>query len=77
MTWLSYLQGGHHGRALSLVGNVSGVGDPGAPHRISPRPLLMVAVERDQIVPNEEMVEAFAVAKAPKKLVWLPRHLGH
>jgi len=46
-------------------------------HRISPRPLLMLAVERDQIVPNEETVEAFAEAKEPKKLVWLPRRLGH
>ncbi|MDP6342886.1 MAG: alpha/beta fold hydrolase [Alphaproteobacteria bacterium] len=46
-------------------------------HRLSPRPLLMLAVERDQIVPNEETVEAFAAAGEPKKLVWLPRHLSH
>ena len=46
-------------------------------HRVSPRPLLMLAVERDQIVPNEETVEAFAEAKEPKKLIWLPRRLGH
>ena len=45
--------------------------------RISPRPLLMLAIERDQIVPNEETISAFADAKEPKKLVWLPRHLGH
>ncbi len=46
-------------------------------HRISPRPLLMLAVKRDQIVPNEETVEAFTDAGEPKKLVWLPRRLGH
>jgi pimeloyl-ACP methyl ester carboxylesterase len=52
--------------------------DPqGVIQRIAPRPLLMIAVERDQIVPNEETVEAFAEAGEPKKLVWLPRHLGH
>lgn len=45
--------------------------------RVSPRPLLLLAVERDQIVPNEETVEAFAAAGEPKKLVWLPRRLGH
>jgi hypothetical protein len=45
--------------------------------RISPRPLLMLAVERDQIVPNEETTSAFAEAGEPKKLVWLPRALGH
>ena len=52
--------------------------DPqGVIHNISPRPLLMLAVERDQIVPNEETVEAFGQANEPKKLVWLPRRLGH
>jgi uncharacterized protein len=45
--------------------------------RVSPRPLLMIAVERDQIVPNEETTEAFARAGEPKKLVWLPRETGH
>lgn len=45
--------------------------------KISPRPLLLLAVERDQIVPNEETIAAFAQAKEPKKLVWLPRRLGH
>ena len=28
-------------------------------------------------MPNEETVEAFGAAKEPKKLVWLPRRLGH
>ena len=52
--------------------------DPqGVIHRLSPRPLLMLAVERDQIVPNEETHGAFAEAGEPKKLVWLPRRLGH
>jgi hypothetical protein len=52
--------------------------DPqGVIQHIAPRPLLMMAVERDQIVPNEETLEAFAEAREPKKLVWLPRHLGH
>lgn len=52
--------------------------DPqGVIDRISPRPLLMLAVERDQIVPNEETIAAFVDAKEPKKLAWLPRHLGH
>lgn len=46
-------------------------------HQISPRPLLMLAVERDQIVPNEETVEAFSEAGEPKELVWLPRELTH
>jgi len=45
--------------------------------RISPRPLLMIAVEREQIVPNEETTEAYAAAGEPKKLVWLPRRYGH
>jgi len=45
--------------------------------KVSPRPLLMIAVERDQIVPNEETHAAFAAANEPKKLVWLPRQLGH
>jgi len=45
--------------------------------RISPRPILFLAVERDQIVPNEETTEAFAAAGEPKKLIWLPRELGH
>jgi len=46
-------------------------------HKLSPRPLLMLAVERDQIVPNEETDAAFAAAGEPKKLVWLPRHISH
>ncbi len=46
-------------------------------HRIRPRPLLMMAVARGQIGANEETVEAFAEAKEPKKLVWLPRRIGH
>jgi hypothetical protein len=52
--------------------------DPqGVIDRISPRPLLMLAVERDQIVPNEETAEAFARAGEPKRLVWLPRPVTH
>jgi len=46
-------------------------------HKISPRPVLMLAVERDQIVPNEETLAAYAAAGEPKKLVWLPRRLSH
>ena len=40
-------------------------------HRISPRPLLMLAVERDQIVPNEETTEEHFNA-APSGLQPLP-----
>ena len=45
--------------------------------RIHPRPLLMIAAERDQIVPNEETVGGFEAAREPKQLVWLPRRFGH
>jgi pimeloyl-ACP methyl ester carboxylesterase len=52
--------------------------DPqGVVDRVSPRPLLFIAVDRDQIVPNEETLEAFAAAGEPKKLTWLPRETGH
>jgi hypothetical protein len=38
--------------------------DPqGVIQHIAPRPLLMMVVERDQIVPNEETLEAFAEAR--------------
>ena len=41
-------------------------------HRISPRPVLMIYGERDNIVPPEEALECYAACGEPKKLVKLP-----
>lgn len=41
--------------------------------RISPRPVLMIYGERDNLVPPEETLECYAKCGEPKKLVKLPR----
>jgi len=42
-------------------------------HRISPRPVLMIYGERDNLVPPAETLECFAQCGEPKRLVKLPR----
>lgn len=44
--------------------------------KISPRPVLMIYAERDNLVPPEEQLSCYAKCGEPKKLVQLPR-VGH